>query len=83
MCVATAQESGSRDDHISKLFIELREFNNIFLNNQINVLLAFKQEDYIIEIKNEKKSSYKSFYNLFQTKLSKLRRYLEDLFQKD
>ena len=42
VCVAAAQESDSRDDHISKLSIELREFNNIFSNNQINVLFAFK-----------------------------------------
>ena len=42
VCVATAQEGDSRNDHISKLFIELREFNDIFSNNQINILFAFK-----------------------------------------
>ena len=33
MCAATAQKSDLKDDYISKLFIELREFNNIFSNN--------------------------------------------------
>ena len=80
MCIATTQKGGSRDDYISKLFIELREFNNIFSNDQINVLFAFKQEDHIIKIENEKKSFYESFYNLSQTKLSKLRRYLKNSF---
>ena len=83
MCAATTQESDLRDDYISKLSIELREFNNIFSNNQINVLFAFKQGDHAIKIKNEKKSFYKSLYNLSQTKLSKLRRYFKDSFQKD
>ena len=83
MCAATTQESDSKDDYISKLFIELREFNNIFSNDQINVLLAFKQGDHVIEIKNKKKLFYKSLYNLSQMKLSKLRRYFKDSFQKD
>ena len=30
-----------------------------------------------------KKKIYKSLYNFFQTKLSKLRRYLKNLFQKN
>ena len=83
MCAATTQESDLKDDYISKLFIELRKFNNIFSNDQINVLLAFKQENHIIKIKNEKEFFYKLFYNLSQTKLSKLQRYFKDLFQKN
>ena len=83
MCIAITQKSDSKNDYISKLSIELREFNNIFSNNQINVLSAFKQKDYIIEIKNKKEFFYKLFYNLFQTKLSKLRRYLKNSFQKN
>ena len=83
MCVAATQEGDLKNDHISKLFIELRKFNNIFSNNQINVLSAFKQENYVIKIENEKKLFYKLFYNLFQTKLSKFRRYLKDSFQKN
>ena len=64
MCVAAAQKSDLRNDYISKLLIELREFNNTFSNDQINVLFAFKQGDHAIEIKNEKKPPYKSLYNL-------------------
>ena len=33
MCAATTQESDLKNDYISKLFIELREFNNIFSND--------------------------------------------------
>ena len=39
---AITQKNDLKDDYISKLFIKLREFNNIFSNNQINVLFAFK-----------------------------------------
>ena len=46
------------------------------------VLLAFKQRDHVIEIKEDKESLYEPLYNLSQTKLSKLRRYLEDSLQK-
>ena len=78
--VAITQENDLKSDFISKLFTKLREFNNIFSNNQINVLFTFKQRNYIIEIKNEKKFFYKSFYNLFQIKLSKFRFYFKDFF---
>ena len=33
MCIATTQKSDLKNDYISKLFIELREFNNIFSND--------------------------------------------------
>ena len=78
MCAAAAQEGGLRNDYISEFSIELREFNDIFSNDQINVLPAFKQGDHAIKIENEKKFSYKSLYNLSQTKLSKFRHYFED-----
>ena len=42
ICVMITQKDDLRDEHISKLFIKLRKFNNIFSNNQINVLFAFK-----------------------------------------
>ena len=63
--VAITQKNDLKSDYISKLFTELREFNNIFLNNQINVLFAFKQRNYVIEIENKKKLFYKSLYNFF------------------
>ena len=33
VCAATTQKSDLKDDYISKFSIELREFNNTFLNN--------------------------------------------------
>ena len=33
MCAAATQESDLKNDYISKLFIELREFNDIFSND--------------------------------------------------
>ena len=33
ICVAITQKNDLKDDYISKFFIELRKFNNIFLNN--------------------------------------------------
>ena len=40
--VAITQKNDLKNDYISKFSIKLREFNNIFSNNQINVLFAFK-----------------------------------------
>ena len=37
----------------------------------------------LLKLKMKKKKIYKSLYNLSQTKLSKLRRYLKDSFQKN
>ena len=44
--------------------------------------LHSNKKNYVIEIENKKKPFYKLFYNLFQIKLSKLRRYLENHFKK-
>ena len=41
------------------------------------------KEIILLKLKKKKTPFYKSFYNLFQTELSKLRRYFEDSFQKD
>ena len=58
-------------------------FEDIFFNEMAGVLPAFKQRDHAIEIEEGKESPYGPLYNLSQTELSKLRRYLENSLQKD
>ncbi len=59
---------------------EFIDFNNIFLNKEINRLSLYKNNDYIINIKNN--PLYVSFYNLSNLELIELRRYLNDILIK-
>ena len=58
------------------LLNKLIDFNNIFLDKEINRLLLYKGGDYIINIKGN--SLYGPLYNLLNLKLIKLRKYLDD-----
>lgn len=81
MCAAISrgeQENG-RDPELSQ---ELLKYNDVFSNNMANTLLIFKEGDHAIEIEEGKSSPYKPLYNLSQTELSKLRRYLENALHK-
>ncbi len=82
VCAATAQEGGAKDEHVPELPEELREFSDTFSNDQASILPAFKQGDHAIEIEDGKEPPYGPLYNLSQTELSELRRYLEDSLQK-
>ena len=63
--------------------ILLKEFNifiNIFLDKKISQLLLYKNNNYII--KTERDLLYKPLYNLSNTKLIKLKRYLDNTLTK-
>lgn len=81
VCAAIAR--GEQEDVKSpELSKELLKFEDIFSNEMAGVLPAFKQGDHAIEIEEGKESPYGPLYNLSQTELSELRRYLEDSLQK-
>jgi len=55
-------------------------FNNIFLNKEIDRLLLYKNGNYIINIKSN--PLYGPLYNLSNLELIKLRRYIDDILIK-
>ena len=66
-----------------KTFKKLLKYKNVFFKKKIEILSIFKQKNHVIKIENNKKPLYKLLYNLFQMKLSKLRRYLKNILYKD
>jgi len=63
------------------LFIELKEYENVFLIKSADKLSLHENHDHAIKI--TAKSSYESLYNLLNTKLTTLRQYLNDVLVKE
>ena len=59
-------------EHLKKTFHDIK----------INVLLEQNQENFIIKLMKSKKLSFMFLYNLFQIKLTKFRRYIENVLIK-
>jgi len=73
-CITNALE-------MQTLFIELREYEDVFLTESVDKLLLHEDYDYAIEITAE--SLYESLYNLLNTELATLRQYLNDVLVKE
>jgi hypothetical protein len=72
------------DDSAKKMFLEFKDFDDVFsLKNEKTLASRKKNVDYAIELKNDKQSSYESFYNLFNFELKTLRLYLDDALTRD
>jgi len=63
------------------LFIELKEYKDVFSTESVDKLLLHEDHDHAIEI--TAKSSYESLYNLSNTELMTLRQYLNDVLAKE
>ncbi len=63
------------------LFIELKEYEDVFLTESADKLSLHEDHDHAIEITAE--SSYESLYNLSNTELATLRQYLDDVLAKE
>jgi uncharacterized protein YejL (UPF0352 family) len=63
------------------LFIELKEYKDVFLTKSVNKLLLHEKHDHAIEI--IVKSLYDLLYNLLNTELATLRQYLDDALTKE
>jgi len=63
------------------LFIELKEYKDVFLIKSVNRLLLHEEHDHAIEIIVE--FSYNLLYNLSNIKLMILRQYLNDVLAKE
>jgi hypothetical protein len=62
------------------LLIELKEYKDVFLTENVDRLSLHEKHDHAIEIIAE--SSYDLLYNLLNTKLVTLRQYLDDVLTK-
>lgn len=71
------------DDAVLKMFFEFVKFENVFSLKKAKTLISRKNVDHIIELKNEKTSSYDFLYNLSNSELIVLREYLDDAFEKN
>jgi hypothetical protein len=63
------------------LFIELKEYKDVFSIENVDRLSLHEEYDHAIEI--TVKSLYDSLYNLLNTKLTTLRQYLNDVLAKE
>ena len=65
-----------------KNFQKIEHLKKKFDDIKIDILLEQNQKNYIIELIKNKKLSFIFLYNLFQTKLTKFRRYIENILIK-
>ncbi len=63
------------------LFIELKEYKDVFSTESVNKLSLHEDHDHVIKITAE--SLYESLYNLLNTELTILRQYLNDVLMKE
>jgi hypothetical protein len=72
------------DDSAKKMSFEFRDFDDVFSLKNEKILASRKENvDHVIELKNDKQSSYESFYNLFNFELKTLRLYFDDSLTRD
>jgi hypothetical protein len=72
------------DDFAKKISFEFKKFDDVFsLKNEKTLASHKKNVDHVIELKNDKQSSYESFYNLFNFELKTLRLYFDDALTRD
>ena len=68
-------------DAVSKLLEKLREYEDVFLIEEVDRLSSHEERDYVIE--TIAKSLFDSLYNLSNIELATLRTYLDDILAKD
>ncbi len=72
------------DDVAKKMFFEFKDFDDVFSLKNEKILTSRKEKiDHVIKLKNDKQSSYESFYNLFNIELKTFRLYLDDALSRD
>ncbi len=72
------------DDFAKKIFFEFKKFDNVFsLKNKKTLVSHKKNVDHVIELKNDKQSSYEFLYNLFNFELKTFRLYFDDALTRD
>ncbi len=70
-------EASSKQITIFKVLKKLIDFKNVCDVKKINILSKQNRSDHVINLIESAKSSFMFLYNLLQTELTELRRYLE------
>ena len=68
-------------DAVSKLSEKLREYEDVFLIEEVDRLSSHEERDYVIETITE--LLFDLLYNLFNIELATLRTYLNDVLAED
>ena len=68
-------------DAVSKLLEKLREYEDVFLIEEVDRLPSHEERDYVIETTVE--LLFDSLYNLSNIELATLKTYLDDILAKD
>jgi hypothetical protein len=72
------------DDFAKKIFFEFKKFDDVFSLKNEQILASYKENvDHVIELKNDKQSSYEFLYNLFNFELKTLWLYFDDALTRD
>ena len=82
LCV-DATLAKNKETSLSEFSSQLNEYQKLFDKEKTNILFEQDREDHVIDLIEKKKSLFMFFYNLSQTKLAKLRRYLKDVLAKN
>ena len=82
ICV-DVNKSTQKNFTILKISKKVKNFEKQFDDKKTDILLKQKNNYYTIDLIENKKSSFMTLYNLFQTKLTELRRYLKNVLIKN
>ena len=63
------------DDNINQIFSEYFDFQNVFFETKTNILFKHDSNDFVINTQN-KKSLFNKIYNLSQSELKMLKKYI-------
>ena len=68
-----------------KLYIlkQMKDYKKFFNNEKIEMLFEQHDEDHVIDLMKDKKSSFMFLYNLTQNELTKFQRYFDDALTKE
>ena len=61
----------------------MKNYKKFFDNEKIEMLFKQHDENYVINLMKDKKSSFMSLYNLAQNELAKFQRYFDNVLTKE
>ena len=83
ICVVVDTREIEKSRNLNKLFDELIDYANQYDDQKTKILLEQNRDDHAIDLIENQKSLFMFLYNLSQTKLTKFRRYLDDILLKN
>ena len=83
MICADVSTATKKFESKSSILEKLLKFRDQFNNEKVEILFEQNQNDHVIDLIENQESLFMSLYNLSQTKLAKLRRYIENVLRKN